>query len=143
MRFLLILILTITASAKPNIVFIIADDCTFRDLGCYGGQAHTPNIDKLAGQGMRFTRCFQTAPMCSPTRHNIYTGIPPVVSGAYPNHTFVAPETKSVVQYLSKLGKVLYKNLPPAAGLRGAQKSESMNAQPGMVERATVITISD
>lgn len=94
MRFLLILILTITASAKPNIVFIIADDCTFRDLGCYGGQAHTPNIDKLAGQGMRFTRCFQTAPMCSPTRHNIYTGIPPVVSGAYPNHTFVAPETK-------------------------------------------------
>jgi uncharacterized sulfatase len=42
--------------------------------------------------------------MCSPTRHNIYTGIPPVVSGAYPNHTFVAPETKSVVQYLSKLG---------------------------------------
>jgi len=91
MRFLLILILTITASAKPNIVFIIADDCTFRDLGCYGGQAHTPNIDKLAGQGMRFTRCFQTAPMCSPTRHNIYTGIPPVVSGAYPNHTFVAP----------------------------------------------------
>ena len=36
-----------TAATKPNIVFIIADDCTFRDLGCYGGQAHTPNIDKL------------------------------------------------------------------------------------------------
>lgn len=104
MRLPLLLILTIAASAKPNIVFIIADDCTFRDLGCYGGQAHTPNIDKLAGQGMRFTRCFQTAPMCSPTRHNIYTGLPPVVSGAYPNHTFVTPETKSVVQYLSKLG---------------------------------------
>ncbi|HBE96144.1 MAG TPA: sulfatase atsG, partial [Verrucomicrobiales bacterium] len=39
------------ATTKPNIVFIIADDCTFRDLGCYGGQAHTPNIDKLAGEG--------------------------------------------------------------------------------------------
>lgn len=103
-RLLLLLVFTISASAKPNIVFIIADDCTFRDLGCYGGQAHTPNINKLAGQGMSFTRCFQTAPMCSPTRHNIYTGIPPVVSGAYPNHTFVAPDTKSVVQYLSKLG---------------------------------------
>ena len=104
MKLFLFSLLTLAASAKPNIVFIIADDCTFRDLGCYGGQAHTPNIDKLAGQGMRFTRCFQTAPMCSPTRHNIYTGLPPVVSGAYPNHTFVARETKSVVQYLSNLG---------------------------------------
>ena len=113
MKTLLFFLITLTATAddarsasstKPNIVFIIADDCTFRDLGCYGGQAHTPNIDKLATQGMRFTRCFQTAPMCSPTRHNIYTGLPPVVSGAYPNHTFVQPKTKSVVQYLSDLG---------------------------------------
>ncbi len=104
MKSFLFFLLTIAASAKPNIVFIIADDCTFRDLACYGGQAHTPHIDKLADQGMRFTRCFQTAPMCSPTRHNIYTGLPPVVSGAYPNHTFVAPETKSVVQHLSGLG---------------------------------------
>jgi uncharacterized sulfatase len=101
--FLTFTLLTLAASAKTNIVFIIADDCTHRDLGCYGGQAHTPNIDKLATQGMRFTRCFQTAPMCSPTRHNIYTGLPPVVSGAYPNHTFVAPGTQSVVQYLSAL----------------------------------------
>ena len=92
------------ATTKPNIVFIIADDCTFRDLGCYGGQAHTPNIDKLAGEGMRFTRCFQTAPMCSPTRHNIYTGLYPVTSGAYPNHTYVENDTKSVVQYLKALG---------------------------------------
>ena len=104
MKPFLFFLLTLAAAAKPNIVFIIADDCTFRDLGCYGGQAHTPNIDKLATQGMRFTRCFQTAPMCSPTRHNIYTGLPPVTSGAYPNHTFVAPRTKSVVQYLTDLG---------------------------------------
>lgn len=89
---------------KPNIVLIIADDCTFRDIGCYGGQAHTPNIDKLATEGMRFERCFQAAPMCSPTRHNIYTGLYPVTSGAYPNHTFVEPETKSVVHYLKELG---------------------------------------
>ena len=67
---------------KPNFVFIIADDCTFRDIGCYGGQAYTPNIDKLATEGMRFTQCFQAAPMCSPTRHNIYTGLYPVKSGA-------------------------------------------------------------
>ncbi|MFC1766703.1 sulfatase [Planctomycetota bacterium] len=95
---------TTWAVQKPNILFIIADDCTYRDIGCYGGQAYTPNIDKLASQGMRFTRCFQAAPMCSPTRHNIYTGLYPVKSGAYPNHTCVPPETKSVVQYLRALG---------------------------------------
>ncbi|MEZ6058338.1 MAG: sulfatase [Planctomycetaceae bacterium] len=101
---LFLLVANIARAEKPNIVFIIADDCTFRDIGCYGGQAHTPNIDKLAQQGMRFTRCFQSAPMCSPTRHNIYTGLYPVKSGAYPNHTRVDRETKSVVQYLGTLG---------------------------------------
>ena len=90
--------------ANPNFVFIIADDCTFRDIGCYGGQAKTPNIDRLANEGMRFTRCFQAAPMCSPTRHNLYTGIYPVKSGAYPNHTFVKGGIKSVVHYLKPKG---------------------------------------
>lgn len=90
--------------SKPNFLFIIADDCTYRDLGCYGGQAHTPNIDKLATEGMLFTHCFQAAPMCSPTRHNIYTGLYPVKSGAYPNHTFAKAGTKSVVHYLKPLG---------------------------------------
>jgi N-sulfoglucosamine sulfohydrolase len=93
-----------TKPGKPNLVFVIADDCTYHDLGCYGGQAYTPNIDRLADQGMRFTRCFQSAPMCSPTRHNIYTGLYPVKSGAYPNHTMVDPDTKSVVQHLDPLG---------------------------------------
>ncbi|MBL6765230.1 MAG: sulfatase [Verrucomicrobiae bacterium] len=94
----------LAAFDRPNFLFIIADDLTHRDLGCYGGQAHTPNIDGLAGEGMRFTRCFQAAPMCSPTRHNIYTGLYPVKSGAYPNHTFAKDGTKSVVHYLKPLG---------------------------------------
>ncbi|WP_372725096.1 sulfatase [Novipirellula sp.] len=89
---------------RPNIVFIIADDCTFRDIGCYGGQAHTPNIDQLAQSGMKFNRCFQAAPMCSPTRHNLYTGLYPVKSGAYPNHTFAEDGTQSIVHYLKPLG---------------------------------------
>ncbi|MEM9643815.1 MAG: sulfatase [Planctomycetota bacterium] len=95
---------SIDAADRPNIVFVIADDCTFRDLGCYGGQAHTPNLDQLANEGMLFSRCFQSAPMCSPTRHSIYTGQFPVKTGAYPNHTFVPEKTKSVVQYLKPLG---------------------------------------
>ncbi len=95
---------SLLAAERPNILFIIADDCTFRDLGCYGGQAHTPHIDQLATEGMLFSRCFQAAPMCSPTRHSIYTGQYPVKSGAYPNHTQVEPGVKSVVQYLEPLG---------------------------------------
>ena len=98
------LMVALSYADKPNMVFIIADDCTFRDIGCYGGQAQTPNIDKLAKQGMRFTRCFQAAPMCSPTRHNIYTGLYPVKSGAWPNHTRAYPHVKSIVHHLKPLG---------------------------------------
>lgn len=97
-------LLPLSASERPNIVYIMADDCTFHELGCYGGQAHTPNIDQLATEGLLFQRCFQTAPMCSPTRHNIYTGLYPVKSGAYPNHTFAKKGTKSLSHYLKPLG---------------------------------------
>jgi len=93
------------AQEKPNIVFILADDLTRFDIACYGSaDSKTPTIDKLAADGMRFTRCYQAAPMCSPTRHNIYTGIYPTRTGAYPNHTFANPGTKSIVHHLEPLG---------------------------------------
>ncbi len=92
------------AAEHTNLLFIIADDCTFRDIGCYGGQAYTPNIDKLATEGMRFTHCFQCAPMCSPTRHNIYTGQYPIKTGAYPNHTETFEHVKNITHYLKPLG---------------------------------------
>jgi len=92
-------------AVKPNIVFILADDCTNWDIGCYGSNdSSTPNIDKLAAEGIKFNRCYQAAPMCSPTRHNIYTGLYPVKTGAYPNHTQAYPDTKSIVHYLKPLG---------------------------------------
>ena len=62
------------ARVRPNIVLVIADDCTYSDLEVYGGQAKTPNLSRLAAQGMRFTHCFQAAPMCSPTRACLLTG---------------------------------------------------------------------
>jgi N-sulfoglucosamine sulfohydrolase len=97
--------LQVKAVDRPNIVFIIADDLTHRDVSCYGGEnVATPNIDSIAEEGMRFTRCFQAAPMCSPTRHNIYTGLYPVKSGAYPNSTLAKDGIKSVVHYLGALG---------------------------------------
>ena len=93
-----------TAADRPNLVFMIADDCTYLDMEVYGGQAKTPHLNTLAAEGLKFTRCFQTAPMCSPTRHNIYTGLYPVKSGAWPNHTCVYPGTKSVAHYLQDAG---------------------------------------
>ena len=93
-----------SAADKPNLVLIVADDCTYLDLELYGGQAKTPNLNRLAKQGMQMSRCFQAAPMCSPTRHNLYTGIYPVKSGAWPNHTEVYPGTKSIAHYLRAAG---------------------------------------
>lgn len=91
-------------AAAPNFLLIIADDCTYRDLGVYGGQAKTPHLEKLAREGMKFTRCFQAAPMCSPTRHALYTGLYPVKSGAYPNHTYAHDWVKSIAHYLAPAG---------------------------------------
>ena len=96
---------SLAVSAKlPNLVYVMADDCTYTDLGIYGGQAYTPNLEKLAEQGMKFSNCWQSAPMCAPTRMNILTGLYPVRSGAYPNHSQVRPGTKGIIQYLKPLG---------------------------------------
>ena len=110
MRFLCVLTLGLLtacstfAAAPPNILFVMADDCTYWDMECYGGQAKTPNLNRLCREGMRFNQCFQAAPMCSPTRHCLYTGLYPVKSGAYPNHTFVRPGTRSIARYLKRAG---------------------------------------
>lgn len=65
----------VSAADKPNIVFILADDLGWKDLGCYGSSFHeTPNLDKLAAQGMRFTDAYAACTVCSPTRASIMTG---------------------------------------------------------------------
>jgi N-sulfoglucosamine sulfohydrolase len=91
-------------AAPPNLLLIIADDCTYRDLEVYGGQAKTPHLNRLAAEGMKFSNCFQAAPMCSPTRHCLYTGLYPVKSGAYPNHTQAYEWVKSIASYLQEVG---------------------------------------
>ena len=64
-----------TAKTKPNIVFILIDDLGWSDLGCYGNKFNeSPNIDKLASQGMRFTDAYAACPVCSPTRASIIAG---------------------------------------------------------------------
>ncbi|GAA4395287.1 sulfatase [Nibrella viscosa] len=60
---------------RPNVVFILTDDMGWRDLGCYGNSFNeTPQIDKLAASGMRFTQAYAACPVCSPTRASIMTG---------------------------------------------------------------------
>lgn len=61
------------AADRPNIVVILADDLGYSDLGCYGGEIETPNLDQLAAGGIRFTQCYNTA-RCWPTRAALLTG---------------------------------------------------------------------
>jgi hypothetical protein len=62
-------------AAKPNIVFILADDLGFADVSCYGQQDYTtPNIDRLALEGMRFTHAYANSAVCSATRTALITG---------------------------------------------------------------------
>jgi len=64
----------------PNIVLIMADDMGFSDIGCYGGEISTPNLDRLAAGGMRFTQ-FYNAARCCPTRASLLTGLYPHQAG--------------------------------------------------------------
>ncbi|MEP6593436.1 MAG: sulfatase-like hydrolase/transferase, partial [Acidobacteriota bacterium] len=60
---------------KPNIVLVLVDDYGWADSGIYGNTYHhTPNIDRLAARGMRFTDAYAAAPVCSPTRATLLTG---------------------------------------------------------------------
>jgi uncharacterized sulfatase len=92
-------------SGKPNILLILADDLSWFDLGCYGSKdVNTPNIDKLAREGMTFNHAYTATAMCAPTRQQLYTGLFPVRSGAMGNHSSVKTGTKSMVHHLSELG---------------------------------------
>lgn len=68
------------ASEKPNIIVILADDMGFSDIGCYGGEISTPNLDRLAANGLRFTQ-FYNAGRCCPTRASLLTGLYPHQAG--------------------------------------------------------------
>ena len=70
------------AADRPNIIWIVGEDLG-PELGCYGDQqAITPNMDRIAAEGARFTRCFTHAPVCAPSRHGLITGQYPIKTGA-------------------------------------------------------------
>ena len=68
------------ASQRPNIIIILGDDMGFSDLGCYGSEISTPNLDRLATNGLRFTHFYNTA-RCCPTRASLLTGLYPHQAG--------------------------------------------------------------
>src|SRR6266481_358014 len=67
-------------ATRPNIVVILVDDMGYSDIGCYGAEIHTPNLDKLAQGGVRFTQFHNTA-RCCPTRAALLTGLYPHQAG--------------------------------------------------------------
>lgn len=96
----------LTAAAKPNILLVLLDDSGWTDLGCYGSRIGTPNIDRLASQGMRFTDCHSAAPNCSPSRVGLLTGRTPSRTGVYsylpPDHVMHLPESEITVAEILK-----------------------------------------
>ena len=68
------------ANERPNIIVILADDLGYSDLGCYGGEINTPNIDALGAGGVRFTQLYNSA-RCCPSRASLMTGLYPSQAG--------------------------------------------------------------
>jgi len=83
------------AAERPNIVIIMVDDMGFSDIGCYGGEIKTPNVDGLAAQGLRFKQFYNTG-RCCPTRASLMTGLHPHQAGI--GHMTETPELPSPLQ---------------------------------------------
>jgi arylsulfatase A-like enzyme len=87
---------------RPNIVIILADDLGYSDIGCYGGEIHTPNLDKLASQGVRFSSFYNCARSC-PTRASLLTGL-------YPHEVGVPGMGQTLNKNAATIAEVLVKN---------------------------------
>ena len=100
---------------KPSFVFFLVDDLGWKDLGCYGSTFYeTPNIDRLAAQGMRFTNAYAACPVCSPTRASIMTGKYPARLAT--TDYFGAPQPDTVQKHWTKDKSLLparYENRVP------------------------------
>jgi len=109
MRLILLALTFINASLaaeKPNFVIVLADDVSWSSFGCTEGGLYTrtPNIDRLASEGVRFTNFFCSVAQCGPLRHELYTGLLPPTSGVYSNGIKPREKYKNVGNYLGELG---------------------------------------
>ncbi len=117
---------------RPNILWLIAEDLG-TELGCYGtAEVNTPNLDRLASQGMRFTRAYTTGPVCSPSRSAFMTGMYQITIGAH-NHRshrddgYRLPEgVRVLTDWLRPAGYFTANvaQLPKGLGFRGTGKTD-------------------
>ena len=104
--------LTEAKAKPPSIVFILADDLGWSELGCYSNRFNeTPNLDQLAAQGMRFTQAYAAAPVCSPTRAALMTGQAPARLHITDylksdDEKFLSPDHITINEQLKKAGYV-------------------------------------
>jgi len=123
---------TAVAQAKPNILWLIAEDFG-QHLGCYGTrEVQTPNLDELAASGMRFTRYFTTAPVCSPSRSAFMTGMYQTTIGAHQHRTAEKDKqplpdgVKVVTDWLRDAGYFTanVREFPESVNLKGSGKTD-------------------
>lgn len=122
--------------STPNIILLLADDLGYADLGCYGGLASTPHLDRLAAGGIRFTDFYAAAPNCSPSRAGLLTGRSPSRIGVYnyipaghPMHLRDAEITIAEIvrkkgYRTAHFGKWHLSSLPPLEGLGQPQPDD-------------------
>ncbi len=110
------------ADDRPNIVLIMADDMGFSDLGCYGGEIHTPNLDRLAERGLRFTQFYNCA-VCVSTRASLLYGVYPAQAGVVPNGDTNCTRLTDDWKYSVNPGEV---GLPPSEKIQPARHCVSL-----------------
>jgi arylsulfatase A len=91
---------------SPNVIVILCDDLGYGDLGCYGSNIATPNLDRMAQEGMRFTQSYSASPVCSPSRAALMTGrypnrygIPRIID---PAETYGIPDSETTMAQMLK-----------------------------------------
>ena len=105
--------------ARPNIIYIMADDLGYADLSCYGRKDYqTPNLDKLCAQGLKFMNAYAAAPVCTPTRSAFFTGryparltvglFEPIAEGIKDSLVGLSSQTPSIAYLLKKAGYETY-----------------------------------
>src|SRR4051812_1862457 len=98
-------------SPQPNIIFILADDLGYADIGCYGQQkTETPNIDQLAKEGMRFTQFYSGSTVCAPARTTLMIGLHTGHTPIRGNKTFAPEGQTPLSENVQTIANILQKN---------------------------------